>query len=311
VHALHPGVAFVRTRLLFDKDVRGHLTPTLAVEAARAALIDAYQGRLVSPPRTHTMVGPGALVFTAGGYANGKCGVRVYQTGRDASDQVVLVWAGDGRLSGCIVGAELGSMRTGALGAAATGALARADAEIVSVIGSGRQAWAQLWALTAVRQAVEVRVYSPNERHRRAFAERAVSELGLDATPVATAQQAVEGADIIILATVSEQPVISSAWVAAGAHVNTVGPKLVSAHETPPDLAANAAVVVSDSPGQAAAYGEPFFTSRELTHLGALLCNDTPGRTSDTDITMYASTGLAGSEVVVANAMLDRLDAES
>jgi ornithine cyclodeaminase len=300
----------LRTRLLFDEDVRGHLTPTMAVEAARAALIDAYQGRLVSPPRIQARVGPGALVFTAGGYANAECGVRVYQTGRDASDQVVLIWGGDGMLNGCIVGVELGSMRTGALGAAATGALARADAGIVSVIGSGRQAWAQLWALTAVRRVAEVRVYSPNERHRRAFAERAGAELGLIANPAATAQQAVEAADIIILATVSEQPVISSAWVAAGTHVNTVGPKLLSAHETPPDLAAKAAVVVSDSPGQAAAYGEPFFTSRELTHLGAVLCNDAPGRTSDTDITMYASTGLAGSEVVVANAMLNRLGAE-
>lgn len=298
------------TRLLFDEEVRGHLTPTLAVEAARAALIDAYQGRLESPPRIHATVGRGALVFTAGGYAEGACGVRVYQTGQAAADQAVLVWDGDGRLRGCIVGVELGSMRTGALGAAATGALARTDAQIVSVIGSGRQAWAQLWALTAVRQIVEVRVYSPTEGHRRAFAERAAGELGLNATPVPSAQQAVVGADIVILATRSEQPVISSAWVTAGAHVNTVGPKMLSAHETPPDLAADAAVLVSDSPGQAAAYGEPFFTSRELTHLGAVLCNDTPGRTSDADITMYASTGLAGSEVVVANALLNRVDAE-
>lgn len=298
------------SRLLFDQEVRGHLTPTLAVEAARAALIDAYQGRLESPPRIHATVGPGAFVFTAGGYTDGACGVRVYQTGRVASDQVVLVWDGDGRLSGCIVGVELGSMRTGALGAAATGALARTDAQIVSVIGSGRQAWAQLWALTAVRQIVEVRVYSPTEGHRRAFAERARDELGLNATPVPSAQRAVVGADIIILATRSEQPVISSAWVTAGAHVNTVGPKMLSAHETPQDLAAHAAVLVSDSPGQAAAYGEPFFTSRELTHLGAVLCNDTPGRTSDADITMYASTGLAGSEVVMANALLNRVDAE-
>ena len=297
-------------RLLFDEEVRDHLTPTLAVEAARAALIDAYQGRLESPPRMHATVGPGALVFTAGGYAEGACGVRVYQTGRAAADQAVLVWDGDGRLSGCIVGVELGGMRTGALGAAATGALARTDAQIVSVIGSGRQAWAQLWALTAVRQIAEVRVHSPTEGHRRAFAERAAGELGLNATPVPSAQQAVVGADIIILATRSEQPVISSAWVAAGAHVNTVGPKMLSAHETPPDLADDAAVLVSDSPGQAAAYGEPFFTSRELTHLGAVLCNDTPGRTSDADITMYASTGLAGSEVVVANALLNRVDAE-
>ncbi len=297
--------------LLFDKDVRDHLMPRVAVDAARAALIDAYQGRLESPPRIQSAFGQGALVFTTGGYPRGARGVRVYQTGGAASDQVVLVWDGEGRLTGCIVGVELGSMRTGALGAAAAGALARPDAAIVAVIGSGRQAWAQLWALTAVRQPVEVRVYSPNERHRRLFAERAGAELGLDTNTASSAERAVVGADIVILATRSERPVISSAWVSAGAHVGTVGPKLLSAHETPPDLAAAAAVVVSDSPRQATAYAEPFFTPRELVHLGAVLCNDTPGRTSDADITVYASTGLAGSEVVIANALLELLDADS
>ena len=68
---------------------------------------------------------------------------------------------------------------------------------------------------------------------------------------------------------------------------------------------ASAAVVVSDSPEQAAAYGEPFFTPRRLTHLGAVIRGDAPGRTSDTDITLYTSTGLAGSEVVIARRLLD------
>jgi len=86
--------------------------------------------------------------------------------------------------------------------------------------------------------------------------------------------------------------------------VNTVGPKTRSAHETPPALADTAAVVVSDSPAQASAYGEPFFTSRPLVHLGGLLAGDELGRQLDSDITLYCSTGLAGSEVIVADALL-------
>ena len=126
----------------------------------------------------------------------------------------------------------------------------------------------------------------------------------MDAAAVPDARAATEGADVVILATRSEQPVIEGGWVAPGAHVNTVGPKAAGACETPPALADTAAVVVSDSPAQAAAYGEPFFTSRELTHLGAVLCGDAPGRTSEADITLYASTGLAGSEVVIASRLL-------
>jgi ornithine cyclodeaminase len=98
--------------------------------------------------------------------------------------------------------------------------------------------------------------------------------------------------------------VIDAAWVAPGAHVTTVGPQRASAHETPPELADLAALVVSDSPGQAASYGEPFFTSRPLIHVGAVLDGRSPGRRSDGDITLYCSTGLAGSEVVMAAALL-------
>jgi alanine dehydrogenase len=182
----------------------------------------------------------------------------------------------------------------------------RRDATVVAVVGSGRQAWAQLWAITAVRSIAEVRLYSPTESHRGRFAARARSELGLEATSTAGARGAVDGADVVILATRSDEPVIDAAWVRPGAHVNTVGPKGVSACETPPELAAAAAIVVSDSPAHAAAYGEPFLTPRQLTHLGAVVCGDVAGRASDSDIILDASTGLAGSEVVIARRLLAR-----
>ena len=293
------------TRLLSDDDVRSRLTPDLAVDGARRALVDAHRGRLVAPPRAHVELGARALVFTAGALADGAAGFRVYQTGVEDSDQAVLVWNPDGGLAGCVVGTELGAARTGALGAAAVDALARADAGVVGVVGSGRQAWTQLWAATAVRAIAQVRVFSPTEAHRERFADRARAELGLDASAVSGPRDAVDGADVVILATRSETPVIEAGWVAPGAHVNTVGPKAAGACETPPGLAEAAAVLVSDSPAQAAAYGAPFFTSRELTHLGAVIAGDAPGRTSAADVTLYASTGLAGSEVVIARRLLE------
>jgi alanine dehydrogenase len=293
------------TSLLSDDDVRARLTPQLAVAGARDALVDAHRGRLAAPPRARVELGERALVFTAGALADGAAGFRVYQTGVDDADQAVLVWNADGGLAGCIVGMELGAARTGALGAAAVEALARSDAEVVGVVGSGRQAWTQLWAATAVRRIAEVRVFSPTEAHRERFAQRARAELGLDAAAVTGPREAVGGADVVILATRSETPVIEAGWVASGAHVNTVGPKAAGACETPPGLADAAAVVVSDSPAQAAAYGAPFFTPRELTHLGAVIAGDAPGRAGDSDITLYASTGLAGSEVVIARRLLE------
>jgi ornithine cyclodeaminase len=293
------------TRLLSDDDVRARLTPELALEGARAALVDAHGGRLHAPPRVHAELGERSLVFTIGGLADGAVGFRVYQTGIEESDQAVLVWDPDGGLAGCIVGVELGAARTGALGAAAVAALALPGADVVGVVGSGRQAWTQLWAATAARRIAEVRVFSPTASHRDEFAERACTELGLDAVAVPDARTAVEDAGIVILATRSVTPVIEPGWISPGTHVNTVGPKAAGACETPPGLAEAAALVVSDSPAQAAAYGAPFFTSRELTHLGAVIAGDAAGRGSDSEVTLYASTGLAGSEVVIARRLLD------
>lgn len=65
-------------------------------------------------------------------------------------------------------------------------------------------------------------------------------------------------------------------WIGAGAHVSTIGPKTLSAHETPPEIIESAAVFVSDARVKAGAYDESFFTPRELTHLGAVLCAEAP-----------------------------------
>jgi alanine dehydrogenase len=291
-------------KVLVDSDVRSRLGAAEAVQAMRQALVDAHRGLLSAPPRLRADLGERGLVFTAGGYADGPVGFRVYGLWSGDSDQAVLVWDGNGQLIGCVVGREIGARRTGALGGAAVDALAREDAATVGIVGSGVQAWTQLWAIAAVRKPARVRVYSPTPEHRAAFARRAEAELGLIATACDTAEEAVADADLVVLATRSEQPVIEAAWIRRGTHVNTVGPKLASAHETPAELAEDAAVVVTDSPEQAAGYDAPFFTSRALTHLGAVVSGDAPGRTRDEDITLYCSTGLAGSEVVLAETLV-------
>ena len=296
-------------KVLFDSDVRTNLDAADAVRAARRALVDAYRGVLAAPPRLHADLGERGLMFTAGGYAEGPVGFRVYGLWPGDSDQAVLVWDGNGRLAGCVVGSEIGARRTGALGGAAVDALARANAATLGIVGSGVQAWTQLWAISAVRGLVEVRVFSPTHENREAFARRAEAELGLSAAACDSAEEAVADSDLVVLATRSERPVIEAGWIRPGTHVNTVGPKLASAHETPPELAEAASAVVTDSPEQAAGYGKPFFTPRALTHLGGVLTGDSPDRTSDEDITLYCSTGLAGSEVVLAETLLATVEA--
>jgi alanine dehydrogenase len=294
-------------RVITDADVIALLTPVVAVAAARRALLDSWQGRLKSPPRLYAEAGAVHMAFTVGGYAAGPAGFRAYGSWPGSSDQLVTVWSPAGELRVVVVGEELGIRRTGALGAVAADALARSEARAVGVVGSGPQAWSQLWALEAVRPIGAVRVFSPNPEHRERYAERARRDLHLDAEAVGCPKDAVKGADIVILATGSTTPVIESDWVSSGAHVTTVGPKRSSAHETPPALVDRAQVAASDSPAQAAAGDEAFFTDRALIHLGSLLDGTATGRTDRQDITVYCSTGLAGSEVVTAQALADLL----
>ncbi len=294
-------------QVLTDEAV-ARLSPRTAVAAARDALLQMGEGRLSAPPRVRSQLAGIDYVFTAGALADGATGFRCYRAGEPAGDQLTAVWDPEGRLIGVVVGSELGARRTGGLGAVAADVLSRADAQDVAVIGSGAQAWTQLWALTAVRRLRRVRVYSPTEHRKLAFAVRARDELGISAEAVSSPATAVREADIIILATRSTTPVIDVGDVPAGAHLTTVGPKVAEAHETPIDLLAEAAIVTCDSPGQATAYPEPFFTApQRLTSLADVLLGRTPGRRRAQDITVHCSVGLAGSEILLAERLLEAI----
>jgi Ornithine cyclodeaminase/mu-crystallin family len=291
-------------RVLTDADVAA-ASAAAVVAAAREALERFAGHQLSAPPRVSSDLGTVEYVFTVGGVAGSATGFRAYRVGDVPGDQLVAVWDQGGTLTGVVVGGELGARRTGALGAVAADVLARPDAEAVGIIGSGRQAWAQLWALTAVRRPGSVRIYSPAAQHREAFAATARDVLHLPATAVTAAAEAIRDADIILLATGSARPVIAAHEVSPGAHVTTVGPKYLSGHEVPIELADAAAVITCDSPMQARSYPEPFFIDpAALVSLGDVLTGRSPGRQRPEEITLHCSVGLAGSEVILAQHLL-------
>ena len=151
-------------------------------------------------------------------------------------------------------------------------------------------------AASCVRTWRQVRVYSPSAEHRVALAARACA-LGLPATSAASARTAVEGVDVVILATSSPTPVIDTAWVAAASLVTTLGPKQQGRHEFGLDLVAASASVVTDSPDQLFGYDPPNVLvatpqAERVVHLGAVLAG-APVRHP----TLFCSVGLAGTEM--------------
>lgn len=297
--------------VLDDADTRRLLDPATAVAAVRESLAGHHTGRLFAPPRLLAGLGGGDLLFTAGRLAGTGYGFRAYDTMPTAeSDQITVVYdESSGRLAGAVTGEFLGAARTGAIGAVAVDVLARPDAGILALIGSGTQAWTQVWAIRSVRPLREVRVYSPDAGHREKFAQRAADELGLSAIAVADPAEALAGADIVVLATNSKTPVIESGWVAGtGVHVTTLGPKLKTGHECPVELAERAGVILTDSLAQLGAYRQPFFLDgviqQRIGALGAVVAGEGPGRASPDQLTLFCSVGLAGTDVAVAAAVL-------
>ncbi len=165
---------------------------------------------LAAPARVSSDLGQGRLIFTTGARAGQWFGYRSYDTfGADPGAQVVVVhdWH-TGLAQAIAVGHELGRRRTGAIGGVAVDVLARPDAAQLALVGTGSQAWAQLWAVNSVRAIAGVRVWSRDAGHRESFARRAEAELGVPASPARSAQDAVHAADIVILATSSPVPVL-------------------------------------------------------------------------------------------------------
>ncbi|WP_405760865.1 ornithine cyclodeaminase family protein [Streptomyces sp. NBC_01420] len=293
--------------LLNDDDVRARLDAPTAVRAVRSALLAAHEGGLHAPPRVHADLGDGDLVFTAGHLRTEKLfGFRAYDT-LVGAEQLVAVWGTeDGRLRAVVHGDELGPRRTGAIGAVAVDTAARPGPIRLGLVGTGTQAWTQLWAIRSVRQVDEVTVASRRPERAEAFARRAADELGVAARAVRTVEEAVRGHDVVVVATNSAVPVLDADWISPGTHVTTLGPKTVVRHEVPSALADLADVLFTDSPAQAAGYGEPhIFPAERMVGLGALLSGAAPGRTSPEQITVFCSVGLAGTEVAVAAALYE------
>ena len=302
--------------ILTDKDVLESADMASAIEAVTHAFAAKAAGTLVAPAR-HKVSFPelGDLVFTIGGVAGDAAlaGFRVYDTFDTHGaphTQIVAIWdARDGSLQAVILGERLGDLRTGAIGGLAIRHMARADAETLGLIGSGAQARTQIAAAAAVRRLRTVRVYSRNTENRRAFAEEMARQLDLDIAPVASAREAVTGADIVICATSSEVPVIEAAWLAAGTHINALGPKTRDRHELGLDVAERAGIIATDSPAQTGAYGAPFFLEgsphlARMVDLADLIAGKAAARPSQEAITLFCSTGLAGTEVLVGAALL-------
>jgi len=187
-------------------------------------------------------------------------------------------------------------MRTAAASAVATQLLARADAAVLAILGSGVQAKSHLAALREVRSFKDVRVWSP--RNAAAFAQRH----GVKA--VATAADAVRDADVVVVAASATTPILQGRWLSPGTHVNAIGATRPEWRELDDDLVTTARIFVDSREAALRESGDVIAARSEVTEIGAVVSGADPGRRSAEEITLFKSVGVAVEDVAAAALVL-------
>ena len=244
----------------------------------------------------------------------GAMGGYTYSAGFGAEDawfMTPLFDAESGEPLALLDGASMNPFKTGAAGAVAVDALARDDATEVAVIGSGAQARGQLVTTATVRDFEAVRVFSPTAENREAFADEFADRLDADVSAVASAGEALAGADVVVTATTASGPVIDDAAVEPGTHVTAMGQYDPEKNELPPELVARA-TYIPDLRARATQDAGSFLAAVEAglidedhvaAELGEVVAGTRPGRTSEDEVTLFDSGG-SGIETVAAAHML-------
>jgi ornithine cyclodeaminase/alanine dehydrogenase-like protein (mu-crystallin family) len=229
--------------------------------------------------------------------------------GLDAHQGLVTLFDGQTGVPTAILdAAAVTEVRTAAVSAVATSVLARPESRVLAILGAGTQARAHLRALTLAGQFEQVRLYSPTQAHARELAEAAAGH-GPELRVTGSAQEAVDGADVVVTATSSREPVLRRDWLAAGTHVNAVGASSPAARELDTATVAASALFCDSRESLRQEAGEFQLAVAEgliageahvRAELGEVLAGTAPGRRDAGELTVFRSLGLAIEDLAAA-----------
>ena len=311
--------------IVSEADLRGVITPAIAVDAVREAFRADGEGRTHVPavinldvpahrgefhvktaliddvPHVAVKVASGFYDNPAKGLPSGAGLMAVFDA---ATGMPAALLFDNGFLT---------DIRTGAAGAIAAEVLAPPQFDTVGVLGSGLQARHQIRCLRIVRRFTRIMAWSPNRAHLDAYVAEMQAD-GYDASAAATPEDVCRAADVIVTATPSRHPLVRAEWLRPGQHVTALGSDSPGKQELEAGCLARADLVVVDRLTQCAAFGElrhalddgSLPPNRVHAELGEIVAGLKPGRTSDQQITIADLTGVGVLDAAVANAVAAR-----
>lgn len=302
------------------QDIASVLKMDDAIQAIENAFASLASGQVTMPQR----VGIGLPQYNGGGavmpaYVGGDVdglGVKVVTFFFDNPKQglptiqatMILLNPHTGAPLAIMDGAYLTALRTGAVSGVATKHLARANSSVVTVFGAGVQARQQLVAMCAVRPIRRAFVVDVVADVAEKFARELSTQLDIEITRTTDARAAVEQSDIIVAASSSREPIFASEWLKPGTHINGIGSHSPTTRELGTETVRRAKLVVDQTAACLAEAGDIILPIKEgaiteahiHAQLGEVVMRAKPGRTDDSEITIFKSVGLAIQDVAAA-----------
>jgi alanine dehydrogenase len=285
--------------ILDEEAVRRHLRMEDLIPAVARALADLSAGRVVQPIRTMLSVAEHQGFFAVMPAYAGALGAKLVtfypaNQGIPTHHALILLFRPEtGEPLAVLDGRLITEMRTAAASAVATRLLARPEASVLAILGSGVQARSHLEALRLVRGFREVRVWSP--RNAAVFAER----FGVRAA--ASAEEAVRGADVVVVATAARTPILFGEWLSPGAHVNAVGAVRPDWRELDDVTLRRARLYVDSREAATQEAGDVIAAPGVFAEIGEVVAGTRPGRQSEEEVTLFKSVGVAVEDVAAAD----------
>jgi alanine dehydrogenase len=294
-----------------EAEVREVLNMAIAVEAVEEISRKQATGEVVVHPRRRFEL-PGGGFFhymAAADLSAGFVAMKQYTYVKGRLRFLVPLYeVATGDLLAVIEADYMGQLRTGAASGVATKYLARKNARVAAIIGTGGQAKTQVEAVAAVRKLELVRAYGRDAARREKFCNDLSERLGIPVQACTSSSEAVRGADIVSTATTASQPVVSGADLGTGAHINAIGANHANKRELDDEAVASADVIVVDSVEQSrqeagdliiAFHGDEICWTG-VKKLSEVVAGKISGRTSDGEVTLFKSNGIASWDLAVA-----------
>jgi len=294
-----------------ESEVRAVLTMPMAIEAVeRISRKQASGEAVVHPRRRFELPGGGFFHYMAAAdFSAGYVAMKQYTYVKGKIRFLVPLYEmPTGDLAALIEADYMGQLRTGAASGVATKYLARENSRVAAIIGTGGQARTQLEAIAAVRKLQSARVYGRDAAKREKFSKEMSEKLGLTVESASSSSEAVHGADILCTATTAANPVVSGADLAPGVHMNAIGANHAHKRELDAEAVESADVIVVDSIEQSRQEAGDLILAFQgdevcwtgVKKLSEVVAGKAPGRTSDAEVTLFKSNGIASWDLAVA-----------